>query len=190
MTGEAEGEVFLALVEQRLGRLGLHVKLDKGFEEGSYAVYVEFDDLASRVGFAAARRQAVEYCGLLKSELARCSGQSLGGIEDASRSGDPRRKRDLELTYLAFPVFAGDGRFHDDTVKEEFRLALLRAGQQWDQCQARADTRRHDSRRNAFRLRLGALLAGDAYAAVDSAIKERLLDEIPALAFPARGLGL
>ena len=186
MTAE-DGESYAVLVEQRLGRQGLEVKLDRGFEDGVYCVYVEFEVLASRIGFTAARRQAGEFCALLHGQLANHSGHSIGDIEDASRTGDRRRRRDLELTYLAFPVVTGDGRHNDDVVKEEFRVALLRAGQQWDQAQARADTRRHAGRRDAFRERLGALLADDAYRGMDEATRQRLLDDVTALAFPPRG---
>lgn len=85
------------------------------------------------------------------------------------------------------PILTADGRYHDDAVKEEFRLALVWAGQQWDQVQAHADTRRHAGRRDAFRTRLGALLDGDAYRGVDEATRRRLLDDVTELAFPPRG---
>lgn len=182
-----DDESYEVLVEQRLGRQGLEVKLDRGFEDGVYCVYVQFEGLAARVGFTAAHRQAEEFCGLLNAQLARQSKHSIGDIEDASRTNDRRKKRDLELTYLAFPVVTADSRYHDDAMKEEFRVALLRAGQQWDQVQARADTRRHASRKDAFRERLGALLAGDAYRGIDAATKEQLLDDVATLAFPPRG---
>ncbi|HVS34961.1 MAG TPA: hypothetical protein VMS17_05225 [Gemmataceae bacterium] len=186
MTAE-DGESYAVLVEQRLGRQGLEVKLDRGFEDGVYCGYVEFENLAGRIGFAAAHRQATEFCALLKAQLDQHSRHSIGDIEDASRTGDPRRRRDLELTYLALPILTADSRYHDDAVKEEFRLALLRAGQQWDQLQARADTRRHASRQEAFRTRLAALLAGDAYRHMDETTKKQLLDDVAALAFPPRG---
>ena len=109
--------------------------MEKG-PQGYLASRLPYHDLAARVGFAAARRQAGEFFALLHGQLARHSGHSIGDIEDASRTGDPRRRRNLELTYLAFPVVTADGRHHDDAVKEEFRVALLRAGQQWDQVQA------------------------------------------------------
>jgi hypothetical protein len=96
MRGDGEEESCGVLADQRLGRLGLQVKLDKGFAEGTYCVYVEFDDLAARAGFAAGRRTAGEYCNLLRSELGRSRGYTLGKIEDASRTGDPAGKRDLE----------------------------------------------------------------------------------------------
>ncbi len=185
MTAE-DGESYAVLVEQRLGRQGLEVKLDRGFEDGVYCAYVDCGDLAARVGFTAAHRQAADFCALLKAQLDHNSRHSIGDIEDASRTGDPRRRRDLELTYLALPILTADSRYHDDDVKEEFRLALLRAGQQWDQVQAHADTRRHAGRRDAFRTRLGALLAGDAYRHVDETTKNRLLDDVTALAFPPR----
>ena len=186
----ADGESYAALVEQRLGRQGLEVKLDRGFEDGVYCSYVQYEVLASRIGFAAARRQAGEFCALLKGRVAACSGCSLGEVEDASRTGDPRRRRDLELTYLAFPVLTADGRCHDDAVKEEFRIALLQAGQQWDQVQAGAQTQRRHTRREEFRRQLRGLLDGDAYRHVDNATKEQLLDEVSTLAFPPRGRGI
>jgi len=49
MTAE-DGESYEVLVEQRLGRQGLEVKLDRGFEDSVYCVYVEFDGQAGRVG--------------------------------------------------------------------------------------------------------------------------------------------
>jgi hypothetical protein len=189
MTDDGEGEPSELLAEQRLSRGGLQVKLDKGFEEGMYCVYIEFDDLAARVGFAAARRMAGEYCDLLKSELRRSRGYALlGKTEDFSRSGDARRKRDLEATFLSFPVRTCDGRFHDDAMKEHFRVAFLRAGQVWDQVQASEQTHRRHTRQEQFRRQLRELLDGEAYAGVAATAKERLLDEIPPLAYPARGL--
>jgi hypothetical protein len=187
MTAE-DGKCGELLVDQRLGRQGLEVKLDRGFESGVYCGYIEFEALASRVGFAAAHRRATDYCTLLWTQLARLTKHSVGEIEDPSYMGNPRRKRNLELTYLTFPIFTCDSRCHDNAVKEEFRLALLRAGQQWDQVQAREDTRRHASRRDAFRANLGSLLASDAYSQLDEAAKQRLLDDVTALAFPPRGL--
>ena len=59
---DREGESYEPLVEQRLGQSGLHVKLDKGFEQGNYCLFVEFDGLATRIGFRSAHRQALEYC--------------------------------------------------------------------------------------------------------------------------------
>ncbi len=190
MTGDGEEESCEALTVYRQDRLGLQVKLDKGFREGIYSVYVEFDELASRVGFTAARRTAGEYCALLKEQLGRSCAYALGEIEDASRSGDPRRKRDLEMTFLSFAVQTADGRFHDRVMQEQFRVALLRTGQAWEQSEASAQARRRHTRQERFRHQLAALLSGDAYAGVDATIKERLLDEIPALAFGPRGIGM
>ena len=188
MTADGE-EAYELLADHRLGRGGVEVKLDKGFAEGTYCVYVEFPDLAERVGFTAAHRQGVAYCERLRAELARLTRHSVGDIEDPSYMGHPRRKRDLELTYLTFPLLTCDSRCHDDGVKEEFRLALLRAGQQWDQEEARGQTRRRHSREDEFRRRLDRLLDGEAYAALDATLKERLLAEVPGLAFPPRGIG-
>ena len=187
MTGEGDEEFWQVLDEYRMSREGLHVKLDRGFEEGTYCIYVEFNDLASRVGVAAAHRRAGEYCGLLKAQLDRFAGHSLGKTEDASRRAGPGRNRDLELTYLTFPVVMADGRFHDNAVLKVFRTAVLRTGQQWDQAQARIDTKKQERRRDAFRLRFGELLAGDTYQHLDKVTKDRLLDKVPELAFPPRG---
>jgi len=189
MTEEGAGEPFGLLAEQRLGRTGLEVKLDKGFAEGTYAVYVEFDDLAVKVGFAAAHRTARTYCDRLKDQLNRLPGYSLGEIEDASRTGDPHRQRDLESTFLSFTIDTADGRFHDSTIHDHFRLAMLRAGQAWDQDQARVQAHRRNGRQEKFRQELSQLLEGEGYGQLDAGVKERLLSEIPALAFPVRGIG-
>ena len=190
MTDERGEESQEVLAEQRLSQGGLVVKLDRGFEQGTYAIYTEFDGLAERVGFGAAHRQAVAYCKLLKAQLGHFSDYSLARTEDASCDAGPGRKRDLELTYLTFALRTPDGCFHDAAMQDAFRLAVARAGQQWEQAQARAATQRHHSRRDAFRLRLRTLLAGDAYVQLDEATRERLLDEVSALAFPARGHAL
>lgn len=190
MTGEGEEQSWEVLAEQRLAREGLHVKLDRGFEEGTYCIYVHFTELASRVGFAAARRRAEDFCGLLKQQLDRFAGHSLGETEYASGIGVPRKGREAELMYVTFPVVMAGGRFRDVAMKKEFSVAALRAGQQWDQSKARADTQRQDSRRDAFRLQLDALLDRDAYGNLDKATRERLLEDVPALAFPPRRIEL
>ena len=188
MTGRGEGESYEALAVHRLGRSGLLAKLDKGFAEGTYCVWVEYDALSDRIGFSAARRQALEYCGRLKGQLAQvAAGYDVGETEDTSRSGDPRRKRDLEMTFLSFAVTAADGLYHDAAIKEQFRIALLRAQQERDQFQARAGEQRRDSRRDHFQRRLDTLLAGEAYRHVDAATRERLLAEVTELAFPPKG---
>ena len=147
----------------------------------------EFDDLARRAGFPEAHRTAREYCSLLKNQLSQLPGHSLGETADASRTGNLRRKRDLESTFLSFTIDTADGRFHDAEIQEQFRLALLRTGQAWDQAQAGADTHRRHSRQEKFRQQLAHLLEGEGYKQVDGAVKHRLLDEVPALAFPTRG---
>jgi hypothetical protein len=190
MTAEDDKESWAVLGEHRLERTGLHVKLDKGFKAGTYCVYVEFDELAARQGFTAARRAASAYCAALKDQLARAEGYALGDIEDGSLSGDARRRRDLEGTFLSFTVTVADGRFHDDATVEQFRVAFLRAGQAWDQAQARVQTDRLHTRQERFRGQLAQLLDGDEYAGVDAATKERLLEEVPALAFARKGIGL
>ncbi len=46
----------------------------KGFKKGTYCIGVEYDGLAQRVGFGAARRAAREYCDQVKAHLARVTG--------------------------------------------------------------------------------------------------------------------
>ncbi len=66
MTEERDEEGCWLLAEQWLRRSGLVIKLDKGFAEGSYCVYVEFDALADRIGVTPARRKAADYCAALR----------------------------------------------------------------------------------------------------------------------------
>src|SRR4051812_11745833 len=106
VTEDGDGEGCWLLAEQWLRRSGLGVKLDKGFAEGTYCVYVEFDALADKVGVAAARRKAADYCALLKGHLGQGAGYKLGETEDATRHGGRGRKRDLEATFLSFPLTA------------------------------------------------------------------------------------
>jgi len=177
------------LAVQRLRRTGLEVKLDKGFAKGTYCVYIEFDGLAERVGFIAAHRTAVAYCALLKKHLGQPAGCSVGETHDGSKSGDSRRNHDLEATFLWFPIETDDGGFHDEAMRQEFQVAALRAGQAWDQAQARALDHRRDTSQARFRQQLATLLDGPPYAHVDAITKERLLGDISALVFPPRGVG-
>ena len=190
MTGTSDEENNAALISEPLPRTGFEVKLDRGYAEGTYCAYVEFDALASRAGFAAARKKAGEYCALLKQQLGRAPAYTVRKIEDGSRTGDPRRQRDLEMTFLSFDIETADGQYHDDDMRKDFRMAFLRAGQAWDQAEARAQANRRGNRQDKLRHQLAGLLDGDAYAHLDAATKERLLHDIPALAFPPRGVGL
>lgn len=187
MKQEPEEGADKLLGGQPAGRRGLAVKLDRGFQGGTYAVYVEFDELAERIGFVRAHRKAMRFTKLLKDKLSGFAGYSLDKTEDASADAAPGRERDLELTYLTFPVTMDDGRFHDRAMQAAFQPALLRANQQWDQMEARASTERHDRRRADFRLQLRRLLAGETYGHVDSATKKRLVEEVAALAYPSPG---
>jgi hypothetical protein len=83
-----------------------------------------------------------------------------------------------------------DGRHRDAALIREFHTARARAGQQREQSKAGVEAEKDDKRRDAFRERLGALLARDAYSHLDGATKERLLAEIPPVAFPPKGLEL
>jgi hypothetical protein len=171
------GEEFGALVEHRLA-LGLRVKLDKGFVDGVWCVYVEYDELAERVGFGAARHKARDYCARLKRQLDRGEGSDGGPTEDPSLAAETGRKSDLESTFLSFPLTRGGGQFHDTAMKEQFRVALLRTAQEWDQLLARNEVLRRARRRSEFEQRLGQALAGEAYRHVDAVTKERLIAEV------------
>jgi hypothetical protein len=189
MTERGGEESYWALEEHRLGRSGLVVKLDKGFAHGVYCVYVEYGELADRIGFTAARKQALDYSDWLREQLALTEGYGVGATEDASRTAAGRR-HDLECSFLSFPATSNDGCWHDAAMRDGFRMARLRADREWDQMQARREAVRRNGRRDRFRRGLDALLSGDVYAHVDAATKERLLAEVTDLAFPPRGRGL
>jgi hypothetical protein len=189
MTELGEGEEYAPLVEHRLGRTGLVAKLDKGFQQGVYCLYVEYAGLVDRIGFKTARRQAIDYCSRLQMQLANTAGYRLAALEDPSESPDPRRKHDLDNTFMSIAVTSEDGRWHDKAIKERFRIALLRADQAWDQVQAGRDEERRDSRRERFQNRLGMLLNGEAYRHVDAVTKDRLQAEVTAMLFPPRARG-
>src|SRR5581483_6288127 len=94
MTEWSAEEPYQSLVEHRLGRSDLLVKLDRGFEQGVYGICIVYAPLAERVGFTAARRQALDYAVRLHGQLARLEGYAIDDIEDDSRTGGPGRKRD------------------------------------------------------------------------------------------------
>jgi hypothetical protein len=176
------------LCEEPLRRLKSLVKLDRGFDSGTYCIYFEYDGLADDQGFTAARKAARDYASLLRKHFGAGKEFTVGKIEDHSESADPRRKRDLECTFLSFPVEYADGRWHDAAMKKHFQVALLRAGQAWEQAEAGVQARRHHTRQEQFRQRLDALLDGESYAHLDAAIKMRLAEEVTKLAFPTRGI--
>ncbi len=186
MTEWSEEESYESLAIHRLGRSGLLVKLDRGFKPGDYGVCIEYPVLGDKIGFTAARRQALDYASRLHGQLAGTAGYAIDAIEDGSRNGGPGRKRDLESQFLYFALTSQDGRWHDDAIKERFRVALLRSDQQRDQHQAGVDERRREDHRERFRQRLAGLLDSEAYRKLDGAMKERLLAEITALVFPAK----
>jgi hypothetical protein len=187
MTEWSADEPYQSLVEHRLGRSDVLVKLDRGFKQGVYGICLDYASLAERVGFTAARKQALDYAVRLHGQLARVVGYAIDDIEDASRDGGPGRRRDLDCRFLLFALTSEDGRWHDDAITERFRIALLRADQQRDQHQAGVNEQRRDDRRGRFRQRLEALLEGEAYRHVDAATKERLLAEVTAMVFSPKG---
>lgn len=187
MADQGGEESYESLVEYRLGRSDMVVKLDRGFEPGVYGVCIEYAPLAEQIGFTAARRQALDYARRLHRHLAGTTGYAIDAIEDDSRSGGSGRKRDLECRFVYFALTSEDGHWQDGAVKERFRIALLRADQERDQRLAGLDERQRDDRRERFHQRLSALLDGEAYRWMDAAIRERLLAEVTALVFPPRG---
>jgi hypothetical protein len=181
---EEDGDFYEPLARHRLGRAGVEAKLDKGFEPGTYCIYVEYDALADKVGFVGARRQARDYSRRLRGQLSQLGGYGIGEVDDPSVNSAPGRKHDLETTFLHVTITSDDGRWHDEAMREKFRVAVLRADQEWDQVQAGAQERRLDARRERFRERFKALLSGEGYQNLDRATKVRLLADVPALAFP------
>lgn len=175
------------LARQRLGRTGLEVTLDKGFEPGGYAVTVEYGAAARRDGFTPARRQARHYAARLHGQLSHMAGHMLGPLDDAALEAGVEQKHDLECTFLTFAVTTDDGSWHDDIMKERLRTACLRTEREWDQPRAGVDERRRDHRREHFRQRLETLLAGEAYRQLDGATRERLLAEVTAMVFSPKG---
>ena len=61
MTDWSDEESYESLAKHRLGRSGLLVQLDRGFEPGVYGVCLEYHGLAEQIGFTEARRQALDY---------------------------------------------------------------------------------------------------------------------------------
>jgi hypothetical protein len=165
------------------------VKLDKGFARGTYGVTIEYDELAAAQGFRAAAKAAGAYAQQLRDQLSRFSHCTVGPTEDPSRDAGPGRKRDLESTFLYFPLEYGDGHWHDREMTERFRIAVLRANQAGEQDQARAQTQRRQTRQERFRQQLEDLLSGPAYAGhLDDRTRERLTQDVLRLAFPERGV--
>jgi hypothetical protein len=82
MTDLGKGESYESLAEHQLGRSGLVVKLDRGFEQGVYGIVVEYGEMAARVGFSAARRQALDYAARLRGQLSRMAGYEVEEMED------------------------------------------------------------------------------------------------------------
>jgi hypothetical protein len=178
------------LAQQSLKGQKLQVKLDKGFTDGTYCVYVEYDDLAADTGFRSAWQTAKAYAALLREQLGKWGGYALGEIDDPSRVARPGRKRDFECTFLSFPLDYADGRFHDAEMSEHFRLSVLRASQASEQGEARVQARRRHSRQGRFRERLAELLAGAGYEHMDAATKQRLAEQVTRLVFPERDIEL
>ena len=130
-----------------------------------------------------------KYCALLKEQLRSLQAEyCIGETADASRTGDApaaRSGRDV-------PVLSGGEQrkaLDDEAMKEHFRLAFLRAGQIWDQTQAGAQTKRRHARQEDFQQRLARLLDGEAYANLGRDLKERLLEDVPNLAFSPKDVG-
>jgi hypothetical protein len=155
-----------------------------------YCVYVEYDDAATAKGFRPAAKSAQAYATLLRQSLSRFTASTVGEVEDPSRNAGHRRKRDLETTFLYFPVTIDDGRRRDLGMAERFRTAVLRADQEWEQAEARMQSQRHQTRQGKFRQRLERLLSSTDYQHLGDATKARLTEEVTRPAFPDKGIAL
>src|SRR5689334_16972545 len=100
-------------------------------------VVVQFDARAVGEGVASGHCTDQEFCDLLREQMGRSPDYKVGRSDDACREGGSGRKRDLEVTFLTLRLKADDGQFDDADVREQFRLALLRASQGWEQEEAR-----------------------------------------------------
>jgi hypothetical protein len=178
MRGKQKTEVFRLLDDYWLEGQGLHVKLERGFApqdrqepKAAYWVHVEYDELADRIeNESAARQQAEQYCTLLKAQLETATGYSPGKTEDDA--------------CLSFPVIPDVGRYDDAAMKRTFQLAKMRAWRLWD-----PEDKGRGNQRAAFRHRLAGLLATPPYAHLAEVTRKRLLEDVPATAFPAAGKG-
>ena len=178
-------EEFEVMAEHRLDRMGLVVKLDKGFKKGTYCIYVEYDELAHRVGFAppAVRR----------GNIATRSRRIWAGSQGAALAKPMTHRVPLgqvgnatwRLHSCLFRSRPDDRHSNDPAMTKQFRVALLRADQECDQTQARSNALRRNKRRTTFQERLATVLAGEAYQHVDAVTKERLLADVTGIVFPA-----
>lgn len=121
-----------AIAQLRLGRYGLHMKLDRGCSKGTYNVFVEFEELAGRVGDAAALGVALDYCDFFMFELVKSSELMLGWIGQTMPAARARRKGVRKANCLTILAFTGNGRWQDDVVKEDFLGAVSWSAQLWD----------------------------------------------------------
>ncbi len=127
MPGNEEPEAAQVLARLPVHGRKIRVTLDKGFKEGVYCIHLEYDDLADAKGVPSASKTAMDYASLLRMRLSEFAGYSVGELDDASRHAGPGRRRDLESTFVSFPVEYADARWHDREITERFQLALNRA---------------------------------------------------------------
>lgn len=119
--GEEESEALLA--KHSLGRAGVQVKLDKGFEPGDYCVNLEYRGLADGVGFTAARRQALDYASRLHGQLA--------GVDEWRRVGRRESFRQRLETLLEGEAYRQmDGAMKERLLAEVTAMVVSSRGRE------------------------------------------------------------
>jgi len=148
------------------------VKLDKGFDEGTYACIVS--STTSRPGRLRPGPPPDRICPCCGAQLGHSGGYALG--EPRTPRAPPARAG--AATWRALPVLSPSRpttRFHDDDVERAVRLAFLRAGQCWDQAQAASRRTAATAARSSSAGSWPACWRATPYAAVGAEAKERLL---------------
>ena len=133
MTEWSAEEPYQSLAEHRLGRSGLILKLDRGFEQGVYGICIDYAPLAERVGFTAARRQALDYAVRLHGQLARVEEYTIDDIEDDSRTGMTTPSRSASTSPCCGPIKSAISIRQASMSKGETIVASV-SGNGWRPC--------------------------------------------------------
>jgi hypothetical protein len=129
----------MALVEYLHTSTGLHGTIEAD-GQGYYLVRVAFDGLLPQLGFLAARQKALAYGVFVQEALNDRGGCFVGDIDGLSRRGRPRKKLDLERTFVSFLIKSDDGSGYDAFMAKRFRRSLRWADQLW-QAQSKGSNR-------------------------------------------------